>query len=402
MVASPGGISTYQRLMARVWDDRDGIGVPTGFLSIIGRPETGAETIFSMNAEVLDIDVQRGNERIAALVPRGGINRSLGSLQESLNEEKFSSFGRVYPLSIETFDISSAQLNRRMSGEELHSGGYTREQRLRRLAVKAMKETVKRTIRMFEVLASQSVRTGKQDAIIGTSDTDQQYNWRRNAGNTITVTTKWDAASPDPIGDMDLALDALRQNGHVRGDVGIVGASAIKAFIRATEVKSISDTRRYDLVFFGESNPVPSRLQFLVDAGFDPRGRLTTYKGRTLWLFTYDEGYTNSSGTYTPYMPVDEMLIFDSKARCDRYFGPPETLPLDSSMRMFYQDRFGLGPDAVPSVPIKTSGNTIMPEMFHFDAYPNGDNTVITHRTQSAPIFATTHVDAFALLNGLV
>jgi hypothetical protein len=387
--------------MARVWDDRDAIGVPTGFQSIFGRPETGAETIFSNDAEVVDIDVQRGNERTAVLMPRGGISRSLGSLQKSLNEEKFSNQNRVYPLSIELFDISSAQLNKRTSGEQLYSP-LTREQRLRKLAMKAMKETVKRSVRMFEILCSQSARTGKQDAIIGTADTNLQYDWKRNTANTFAVSTKWDAASPDIIGDLDLGADQIRINGHTRPDVAIIGASGMKAFIRDTEAQNLSDNRRYEVMWISSTNAVPSKLQFLVDAGFDPRGKVVTYKGRSLWLFTYDEGYTNSAGTFTPYMPVDEALLFDSRARCDRYFGPPETLPLDSQMIAFYQDRFGLSPDAVPSVPIKASGGTIMSEMFHFDAYGSQDHTTITHRTQTAPIFGTTHVDAFARLTGLV
>jgi hypothetical protein len=387
--------------MARLWDDRDMIAVPTGFQSIFGRPATGAETIFSFDAEVVDIDVQRGNERTAVLMPRGGISRSLGSLQKSLNEEKFTSQSRVYPLSIELFDISSGQLNKRTAGE-LPYAPLTREQRLRKLAMKAMKETVKRSVRMFEILCSQSARTGKQDAIIGTSDTNLQYDWKRNTANTITVGTKWNAATPDIVGDMDLALDQIRINGHTRGDVGVVGASGMKALIRDSEMQNLADNRRYEVLWVSSNNQVPSNLQFMLEAGFDARGKVVTYKGRTLWLFTYDEGYTNSAGTFTPYMPVGEMLIFDSKARCDRYFGPPETLPEDSAMRAFYQDRFGLSPDAMPSVPIKAAGGTIMPEMFFFDAYPSGDNTTITHRTQTAPIFGTTHVDAFALLNGLV
>lgn len=400
MVTTPSGISTYQRLLARAWDERDQIGAPTGFQSIFGRPSTGAETIFSDDAEVVDMDITRGSEGAGVLVPRGGIARSLGSLQKSLNEEKFSNINRVYPLSIELFDIASSQLNKRTSGEKLYAP-MTREARLRKLSMRAMKETVKRSVRMFEILASQSARTGKQDAIIGTTDTDLQYDWSRNATNTHTVAVKWTNATPDILGDLDVAGDRLRVFGHVRAEAAIVGDSGMKALIRASEMQTLADNRRFTLMRIGGNNPVPARMQFLVDHGFDPRGYVETYKGRTIWLFTYDEGH-DTSGTYVPYMPVDECLVFNVSARCDRYFGPPETLPLDSRMRAFYQDRFGLSPNAMPSVPMIKKAGVIMPGMFHFDAYPNGDNTGITHRTQSAPIFGTTHVDAFCLLDTLV
>jgi len=401
MVTTPDGISTYQRYMARAWDERDIIGVPTGFQSLFGRPETGSQTIYSDDAEVVDIDVIRGNERIAALVPRGGIQRSLGSLQEALNEQKFSNQSRVYPLSIELFDIDSGQLNKRLAGEQLYAP-WSRERRLRTLAIKALKETTRRSVRMFEVLASQMARTGKQDAIIGTSDADLQYDLRRNAGNTITVGTKWNAASPTILDDIDSGCDVVRQNGHMRADVLVLGASAMAAALNDTDFQTIADNRRIGLIRVSPDNPVPSKLQFMVSSGFDARGMIMTPKGRMLWLFTYDEGYTNSSGTYTPYMPLDEGLIFSSDARCDRYFGPPETLPMDSRMRAFYMDRFGMGPDALPTIKMKSAPSVVEARMFHFDAYPNMSNTTVTHRTQSAPIYATTHVDCFALLDGLV
>ena len=401
MVTTPNSIGIYQRYMAPMWDDRDGIIVPTGFQAIIHNGTALGGTHFSDNAEVVDIDIQRGDEKAASLVPRGGISRSLGSIQKSLNEEKFTNVNRVYPLSIELADISSAQLNKRASGEEQYSGA-SREFRLRKLSIKAMKETVRRTARMFEILCAQSVRTGVQDMIIGTTDSDMQLDWSRNAGNTNAAAAVWNTGTPDIIADLETAADAIRENGHTRPDVAIIGASGMAAFIKDSTLQNLSNNRRYELLTINDKNSLPGRLQFMIDAGFDSRGMVSTYKGRTLYLFTYDEGYTNASNVYTPYMPIGEAIVFDSRARCDRYFGPPETLPMDSAMRAFYQDRYGLSPNALPSVQMRSKSGIIMPEMFHFDAYPNGDNTAITHRTQSAPIFGTTHVDAFARITGLV
>jgi hypothetical protein len=401
MVTTPSNVGVYQRYLSKLFSESLSIGANTGFQSIFGRPETGGETIYSDDAEVIDIDVQRGNKKTAVLVPRGGISRSLGSLQKARGNEKFSSFSRVYPLSIELYDIASGQLNKRLAGEPLYAP-QTRSERLRRLAVKGMRETVRRTIDMFEILAAQSALTGKQDAIIGTSDVSLQYDWRRAAANSITVGTKWDATGADIMSNLDAALDKVQQNGHMRGRVAVVGASAMDALIKDSTMQTLSDNRRYELVQISNSVPVPNDLKFMIDNGFDPRGHLATSKGRTVWLFTYEGGYENSSGTWIPYMPVDQCLIFDPRARCDRYFGPPETLPLDNAMRAFYADRFGLMPDALPTLTDDTKSGIVTANMFYFDAYASADNTVITHRTQSAPIFGTTQVDAFALLKGLV
>lgn len=400
-VASPSNQGTYQYYLVKNWDEREATRAPIGFQAVFGRPETGAKTLYSDDAEVVSIDVQRSNgERTAVLVPRGGIVRSLGSLQKSQTVTKFTNQERVYPLSIELFDIHSSQLNKRLAGEP-PGQPWSREKRLRQLVKEALMEGVKRTVRMFEILAAQSVETGKQDAIIGTADTDLQYDWQRKATHSFTASTLWSAATPDIPGDLDTACDLIRQDAFGRGDVALMGSEAIKYVIKNSDVQTLADNRRYQLVAIGKGVQLPSKYQWLVDAGWDPRGYIETYKGRTIWLFTYEHGYTNSSGTWTNYMPTKKVIVFDSSARCDRYFGPPETLPLDSRMIAFYQDRFGLSPMALP--PVKTwgsgaKGNVVRPEMFHFDAYPNGDNTTITHRTQSAPIFGTTHVDSFVTI----
>lgn len=397
MATSPLSPDIYQRYLIEAWDERESVKAPVGFQAVFGRPETGAVTQFCPDAEVVDIDVIRANgERTAVLVPRGGISRSLGSLQQSLHNEKFTNQQRVFPLSIELADISAGQLNKKMGGEP-PGQPWSREKRLRKLVISAMKETVKRTIRMFERLAAQSARTGKQDAILGTSDANFQYDWKRKATHSFTASTLWTAASPDIPGDFDLCCDLIRQDAFGRGDVAICGATAMKQIIKNSDVQTLADNRRYQLVAIGKGVALPSKYQWLVDAGFDARGYIETYKGRTIWLFTYEHGYTNVS-TFTPYMPIKEVLVFDSEARCDRYFGPPETLPMDSRMMAFYQDRFGLSPMSLPPIKKLGSANVIRPEMFWFDAYPSADNTTITHRTQSAPIFGTTEVDSFVLM----
>jgi len=395
MVATPDSISLYQRIMTDAWDERDYVGVPTLFQGFFAR---NGQTIYTDDAEVLDIDIIRADgEKTSALIPRGGIHRSMGSLQIANHEQLFTDVNRVYPLSVEIYQMYAGQFNKRIMGEMVYRP-FTKAQRLRRLAVVGMRETVKRTVRMFERLAAQSIRTGKQDAILG--EASPSFDWRRAAANTITVGTKWDTASPTIFADIDGAGDKIRQNGHMRMDGMIAGSSAWAAALNNSDFQTFADNRRYGFIQVGDM-PVPSKYQWILDGGADPQGTILTPKGRRLWVFTYDEGYTTSGGTYTPYMPVDECLLFSSEARCDRYFGPSETLPMDSRMMAFYRDHFGMAPNAMPSN-TNIKGGVINSQMFHFDAYGNNDNTTITHRTQSAPIFAPVHTDCFALLDGCV
>ena len=59
---------------------------------------------------------------------------------------------------------------------------------------------------------------------------------------------------------------------------------------------------------------------------------------------------------------------------------------------------FGFNMDAPPMpANIKGSG-TLMPNMFHSDAYMAANGKALTVRTQAAPIFATTMTDAFVTI----
>ena len=95
----------FSRIMVEMYDEKDIIGVPTVGQAIFGRSENGSKTIFSPDSNLVDIDIVRGNEKTAALVPRGTVSRHLGSLQKNTRIEQGSSFSRKYPLAIEESDL---------------------------------------------------------------------------------------------------------------------------------------------------------------------------------------------------------------------------------------------------------------------------------------------------------
>jgi len=389
------------RFMAMMFDERDHIGVSTGFQAFFGRPETGAQTVFNPDSKNVDIDIIRGNERIAALIHRGGNSRPLNS-QQNENEQKFTSFSRQYPLMEEEGDIESDQLINRVAGENPYQL-LQRLTRMRILGFNIHKESIRRIIRACELLASQSVLTGQHVAISGTTNTDYIYDFMRNADLTTTVGTAWNDTTPDIFGDIDGACTELRVLGHVTADMMVIGSTAMQAFLEDATVQTLADNRRIELIEVSMNNPVPPRFARFIEGGFIARGRLRTPGGYELWMFTYNDVYTNNAGTAVNYMPVDEALICFSGARCDRYFGPPEVLPTTSAKVAFYQEMFGFNP-AAPPMPnnIKGAAHAVDFRMAYFDAYISTDWKKISIRSQAAPIFATTMTDAFALLDGLI
>ena len=399
MSVTPQAADIYPRIMVELFNEKNIIGVPTGFQAFFGRPENGSKTVFSPDASVIDIDIMRGNERTAALIQRGS-GRSVNGAA-STNEQKYTSISRLYPLGEETSDISADQLNKRVAGENPYSN-LTKFDRMRLLAIDEHEEHIRRFVRMFERLAAQSVILGIQDGIIGTSNADLQYDFKRASGNTITVGNAWNSGSQTIMADIDGGCNQFRETSKMTPDMIIIGQDAMSSFIADADVQTLADNRRFELLEVSTGNPVPPKFDKFVAGGFIPRGRLRTPEGFTLWMFTDVDIFTNSAGAATAYMTKDKAVIASSMSRNDRYFGPSEMLPVTSAHRAFYREMFGFDDVSAPMpMNIKGASDIISPGMFYFDAYESAGRKSITHRTQTGPIFATTQTDAFVTLQSL-
>lgn len=398
---TPLGMDTYSRYMIDLYNELDVIQVSTGFQSIFGNPMAGGKTLFSPDSEVVDIDIIRGNRKIAALVNRGSNSRRISGKKDTQLAE-WTSVTRKFPLSEEEGSIGAGKLNAKTPGESPYDA-QTRLDRMRYYAREQHNEHIRRSVRMFEVLAAESALTGTHPAIIGTTNSDLIYDFQRSTENTITPANTWNSGSQTIMADIDQACEAVRKNGKLTPDCMVLGGNAMDAFIKDTTVKDTADNRRFELIEVSTNNPVPASYNRYVAAGFIPRGRLRTPKGFSLWMFTYLDSYENDAGDDTKYMPEDQVLVFSSKARADRYFGPSERLPLDPATVQMYQTYFGFNPMATPMPPnIENMSAVVNPAMFYCDAYMNENRKGLVVRTQSAPIFATTAVDGFALLQGLI
>jgi hypothetical protein len=340
-MTTPATQDLLTRFMVEAFDDRQIIAAPTALQAFFGSPISASKTIFSPDKNDVDIDIIRGNEKIAALIPRGTVSRPLGSVQSDLQNGKMTTFSRKYPLAEEEGNINSNMILNRTPGEQPYMA-QDRMSRMRYHASNIHMESIRRCVRMFEVLAAQSLTTGKMDAIIGTANTDLQYDFRRNATHTVTVPVSWSTITADAMGDMDAMCLKIRANGKITPNMAIMGDTAMSNFIKNTAAIALADNRRFELLEVTTGNPVPPEFDRFVAGGLIPRGRLRTPKGFTLWLFSYVDGYENASGTFTKYIADDLVLIGSSKARCDRYFGPPERLPIDSVTRALYSEYFGL------------------------------------------------------------
>lgn len=400
MFTTPQAVDTYPRAMVDAFDERAIISVPTAFQSLFGNPMSAAKTLFSADGSVVDIDILRGNEKLAATILRGGNGRNITG-QKNTNDQKFTGQSRVYPLIEEEGDITADQINKRVAGEGPYAN-ITKEARMQILAMGHHQEHVRRIVRTFEFLASKSILDGKMPAKIGTSNTDLIYDFHRAAGNTIAGAVAWNDTNPLIMDDIDGACQQGREQGHVNIDMGIVGGGAMEAMINDTTFQNLADNRRIDLIEVSDNNPVPPRFMRFVESGLVARGRIRTARGYEVWLFTYNEVYTDDAGAAQKYMPDDKMVLLSSTARFDRYFGPSEVLPMNSAREGWFAATFGFSSTGLMPPNIKNLGAVISPAMFYFDGYPAPGDKAVTIRSQAAPIFATTQTDAVVVLTDLL
>jgi len=390
----------YSRFFQKEFDDREIPGIPTGFQAFFGDPANMSQTHFMFDNQVFDIDIIRGDLTIAALIARG-INGTLEDLDE-ISDQIFSSFSRVFPLIRDLSVIDALKIKNRIPGESPYSQ-LTEMERFKILAGKQHMTRIRRHMRSFEFLASLSILTGKQPAILDTVDVDKIYDWRRNAANAFVASPLWNAGSPTIIADIDTACDKIIENGKTKPDMIIIGEEAMVEFLEDPDVLTFFDNRRINQgnIDINAGSDLPPRfLKFTGPGGLEPRGRIMTRKGRELWVFTYGQLFERPKDTFIRFMDTKKVLVAWSGARADRYFGPGEALPPTRIDEMWYQDRFGFTSANFP-LPLKTPpGRLFDPRMFTFYAIES-EKRVVRAVTESAPIFATTMTDAFAVITAI-
>jgi len=396
--SSPAAVDTFTRVMAAPYDENEIVTNQTGFLSFFDGSGS-SETLFSESRDVVDIDIMRTPDlALAPMVIRGMPGLPVSGV-EDVSGVKFSSFARKYPLIYQPGSISAEQLNQRRPGESSDSNA-ARIDRCRWYAKKIIDKITANHARTWEYLAAQSITAGTMPAIIGTTETDLIYDFMRKATHIYTVSTKWDDGASHAETDLDTAWTLINRDSHMNAEMLIMGSSAVPALQNNFGIKALYDYRRADFIKYGDNVELPARFNKFVKGGMTFLGNLLTPLGHKIYCFSYDGGYTNASGTWVPYIAAKKAVLCPAEVRCDRYFGPAATLPVDPAREQWYRFYFGMSPTLTAPVTVKNN-SLIDPRAFHFDGYPSPDGTAVQVRVQSAPIFAPIQTDAFVTMQVL-
>ncbi len=377
-------VQNYTRLMARVFTDLETIPVFTFFQNLF----TSGQTIIEIDANAIDIDIQRGNKKLAVYIPRGTDAKNLGPNKNQALLEKFTSDTKLFPLIEEETPITSDMITKRMPGEPVYQP-LSRVAKQTALAMKAHREHMNRIIRKMELSAAESARTGFQTIHAGI-----QYDFYRLASHNATATTAWsDSANAKVLADLAGAGDLIFRDGNRRPTDIIFSGESWDEFIVTTEITNLSNSRRIVHFVADMQQDAPAGYESWVTAGGVFQGQIKAGDWKfNMW--TYPAIYETDADVQTQYLPDGEALIVAKGARYDRYFGPQDRLDVDDSI---FQRMFGIGDISGMSPNVVESG-IFNSAMFHVDAYGGGNNKAFTVRTQVAPIFPTTEIDTIVKL----
>lgn len=370
-------VQNYTRLMAKVFTDLETIPVFTFFQNLF----TSGQTIIEMDANAIDIDIQRGNKKLAVYIPRGTDAINIGANKALL--EKFTSDTKLFPLIEELTPITSDMITKRMPGESVYAP-LSKQAKQIALAMKAHREHMNRIIRRAELSAAESIRTGFQTIHGGL-----KYDFYRLAAHNVSAATVWStSATAVPVTDIAGAGDLIFRNGNRRPTDIIFSGQSWDEFLLTTQVLNLADKRRIIHFVTDMNMDAPPGYEDWVKSGGVFQGQLKSGDWKfNMW--TYPAIYETDADVKTQYLPDEEVMVIARGARYDRYFGPADRLEVDSSI---FQKMFGLGDISGMSPNVVESG-IFSSAMFHVDAYGANNNKAFTVRTQMAPIFPTTEID---------
>ena len=266
--------------------------------------DTFFNNVKTFPTERVDIDIKKGNRRMAAFVhPRvgGQVLRSDGYQTESYKPPL------VNPYTVTTAD----DLMTRLPGEDLYSG-KTPAQRAAEKLMDEYAELNDATTRREEWMAVQAVTTG-EIPIVGPG-VDEVIDFGLTNKVKLTGNAQWGKSSAKILDNLDEWEGKVLTNGFTNVDTVIMGKEALKAFLADAEVLKQLDNRRVEL---GIINPkdLPNGVRYIAHLA---KPNVDIYEYREVYL----DDWTDPENEKTlPLIPDNMVIMISSQARFMRAYG---------------------------------------------------------------------------------
>lgn len=274
------------------------------------------------NAETIDIDVIKGNRRMAPFV-----NPKLqGKVIERDGYKTFT----YKPAYIKPKTITTAEdVLKRQAGEVIYGAASSPSSRAAEQLAKDMAELDRMITRRIEWMCSKALLTGKIPVQGDGIDDEVDFLMPSNHIITLSGTALWsDHTNADPLQNLRTWKRQMsKDSGLVATDV-IFGADAMDNFLKCDKVLGANNLFDMRNVNIGRIEP-----RIMADMGVTYYGTITEI-GLDLW--TYEEYFYNEiTKTTDDMMPKDKILMLAGGARREMHYGAIKDLAVTAPVPRF-------------------------------------------------------------------
>lgn len=247
--------------------------------------------------ERVDIDIKKGNRRMAAFVhPRvgGTVMKADGYRTESYK-----------PPLINPYTVSTAEmLMERMPGEELYST-KTPAQRGAEQLVEEYSQLNDAATRREEWMSVQAIVTG-QIPIVG-QGVNEVIDFGFTNKATLTSTACWGKSAAKILDNLDEWEGKVLTNGFTNVDMVIMGKKAMKAFLDDENVQKNLDNRRVEMGIIHPKD-LPNGVRYIAHLN---KPNVDIYEYREVYL---DDWTTPGTEEVKPLIPDNVVILISSAA----------------------------------------------------------------------------------------
>ncbi len=289
--------TTTKRMIAAYEQSRE----PTMFLAGLFRsPPQNFHT-----SEKVEIDIVRSDEDIAIVIQDLSTGRRWNSADLYTNKEF------VPPIYKEAIPLNAFDLIKRIPGQDPFQQPDFRSNVILRM-MQGMVKIERKIRRAVELQCAQVLTEGIVTLKDANGVTLYTIDYKPKATHKVTVGTSW-AGAADIAADIASIANVIRNDGLADPDQLIMGETAFEYFVKNDDIQKRYDQRRLDLGTISPMRQIGQGGNYrgVVEIG-NYRYDIWTYAGR------YKDPQT---GTVTPYIPNDYVIVRASTGRLDATWG---------------------------------------------------------------------------------
>lgn len=261
------------------------------------------------DTEIIEIDVEKGGQTVAAFVSRVGDANVVG-------KREFTAIMHNIPYIYEEIPFTAKDIKVRLPGETVYSGSSPAARLSKKIGgwLKMLRD---RIVRNKELQLLTAMQTGEIQ--ITGKDVGYTVDFQMDPTHLVTNTGAaiWGSTTEDKIEQLETDAAKSRDKGAPPPTVLYLGIDAAKLWLADSAVLSYMDNRRVQLGQINVEQLAGQRATFLGDF---------SRVGLNVQVFSYQATYTDTAGATQYYLDPDNYILTTPEARIEEHYSMIENL----------------------------------------------------------------------------